>query len=260
MPSCALKNRWFSFWLALFMLVGATPPAWSAGPWPASVVTVPGGDRVQIGEQGVELLDAADSGRLEDVLHVLAQAGRAADGVAVLIYVAKNRPELADGLAALGLAVLAKPDSGVDATTLLDAIAQAAREGAEFDEQLKGENSVSGSGVASVDLAGLQPAAGPHGREGDSEPSVGAQLSPSVTYGAAGGFSGGAGTGLPAGLFIGSSSGVRTPTAGDANAGQTPSADPSPATPTAPPAQTPPVVAQQPDPGVVDPPADGGVS
>ena len=260
MPSCALKNRWFSFWLALFMLVGAMPPAWAAGPWPASIVTVPGGDRVQIGEQGAELLDAADSGRLEDVLHVLAQAGRVSDGVAVLIYVARNRPELVDGLAALGLAVLAKPDSGVDATTLLDAIAQAAREGAEFNDQLKAVNSVSETGAASGNLASLQPAVGPNGREGDSEPSVGAPLLPPVTYGAAGGFGGGAGAGLPAGLFVGSSSGFGTSTAGNANADQTPSADPTPPTPTAPPEQTPPVVAQQPDPGVVDPPADGGVS
>jgi hypothetical protein len=266
--SCSVVPiRWLPSWLIVVGLLSVPMPAWAGSPPAADVVSLPDGERVQIGEQGPMLLQAAESGTLEDVLRLLVDAGRSADGAAALIYVARHRPDLADGLAALGLALLAVPEHGIDASALLTAIADAAQAAIETENLSKVVGRPSANPETEVDIAALRPASGPPGwQQTDAPPPVAGQPTAPVSYGSGGGGggSGGAGGGLPAGLFIGSGGGVGS----NAESGvDTPPAT-TDQTSVDPPVSQPPVsqppVSQQPvlppDPGVVDPPADGGVS
>jgi len=235
LPALKLIRR-FASCLMLLGLVGLMTPAGAEPPLPQEMIGLPDGQQVLIGDQGAMLLDAADSGRLEDVLRSLVDAGRWDDGLAILIYVARHRPGLTDGLTSLGLALLATPDRAEQVGSILAAIVDAGNGGSS---DLEPSMVVSSPDDAAIDIASLEPASGPPDSDNDDagasvEPPPVDPASQPVSYGSAGGGGGGGiGGGLPAGLFIGSSGGGAGGEADDQSS---------------------------PNPGVVDPPADGGVS
>ena len=244
--------RWCVRCVFVVCVLGAALPAWAESALSPEMVTLPDGQQVLIGDQAEMLLKAADSGRLEDVLRSLLDAGRWDDGLAVLIYVARHRPALTDGLMALGLVMLATAERAEEVGSILAAIAEAGNGDALSFKPSKVVVDAANAEDLSIDIASLEPASGPPERV--DAPLVDPSIAP-VTYGTAGGGGGGIGGGLPAGLFIGSSGGGTRQALGQQEPSNPDSVDP----PVQPPTPNPDPI-PNPNPDIVDPPADGGVS
>lgn len=193
-------------------------------------VVLPDGSRVDMNGQGPGLLASSDRGELELAVWQLADAGRAADSVAVLAYVARHRPNLAESLALLGMELASDLDDPLLAGLVISAVAAESKTSAS---RLLG--TMEGAGFPSHLLAAAASSVAPTAAAADPLPSdgEGGPPGPVADFAGTGAAPAGgvAGLGpLPFGLVIGN---LTLPGVGDPGDGP---------------------------PDIDDPPEDGGVS